>query len=399
MKSDATTINYARVFHLLREQGASTRAQLARDTGLSPASITTITRDMIQRGYVREAGAASSDSGRPPIILEYNSRARYALGIDVHADGIFGVVTDLYARPFHSERLELPRPKPEAMIEALGGWIERTLAAQQPQVCAAVGIAMSALVDQERGVVLSSPDFGLAHLPLAERLEERTGFLPALTNLTRAAALAERWLGAAGTADNMVYLRLGRTIGGAIIVEGQPYWGSGHAPSMAHLNVDPNGRSCRCGSRGCLDTVASGAAVVRSAQELIAGGRASSLVARVDGALELITADLIQEEAAAGDTLAGEALQEAARWLGIGVATCINLLGPDMVVLGGTLGRGASELFLDTLRKTARARAEAAAVRDVRIVTTTLGEEGGAAGAAAIAIFDNLVHSIDLHLG
>ena len=158
------------------------------------------------------------------------------------------------------------------MIEALGGWIERTLAAQQPQVCAAVGIAMSALVDQERGVVLSSPDFGLAHLPLAERLEERTGFLPALTNLTRAAALAERWLGAAGTADNMVYLRLGRTIGGAIIVEDQPYWGSGHAPSMAHLNVDPNGRSCRCGSRGCLDTVASGAAVVRSAQELIAGG-------------------------------------------------------------------------------------------------------------------------------
>ena len=119
----------------------------------------------------------------------------------------------------------------------------------------------------------------------------------------------------------------------------------------------------------------------------------------MDGALELITADLIQEEAAAGDTLAGEALQEAARWLGIGVATCINLLGPDMVVLGGTLGRGASELFLDTLRKTARARAEAAAVRDVRIVTTTLGEEGGAAGAAAIAIFDNLVHSIDLHLG
>ncbi len=120
MKSDATTINYARVFHLLREQGASTRAQLARDTGLSPASITTITRDMIQRGYVREAGAASSDSGRPPIILEYNSRARYALGIDVHADGIFGVVTDLYARPLHSERLELPRPEPEAMIEALG---------------------------------------------------------------------------------------------------------------------------------------------------------------------------------------------------------------------------------------------------------------------------------------
>ena len=106
MGVDTNQINYALVLQILREQGATSRAELTRRTGLSAAAVTGITRDLIAKGYVKSGGTKASGRGRPVEILEYDAESRFALGIELHDHAIFGVVTDLYAKPIHAHRLE-----------------------------------------------------------------------------------------------------------------------------------------------------------------------------------------------------------------------------------------------------------------------------------------------------
>jgi glucokinase len=285
------------------------------------------------------------------------------------------------------------------VIAAVCTWVQEVLASLNSDECVGVGIAIPGLVQPDTGTILSSTEFNLPPMPLADKLEDRLRARPVLTSRTPAAALAERWQGVARDAENVVYVRLGGYIGGSILIDGLPYFGSGHgSAAIAHLTVDPNGLPCRCGSRGCLDTVGSGAAMARWAREVIKGGRSSALAERAGNDLDLITGEMVVDEAKKGDTVALAALEEAANWLGIAVADCINLLGPDMVVIGGGVGRAAGDLLLEPLRETVRSRAVWTALRGVRIVSTSLGADANACGAAATAILATLTQSMDLHI-
>ena len=205
-------------------------------------------------------------------------------------------------------------------------------------------------------------------------------------------------LSAAQGRDNVVYLRLDEYIGGAILIGGLPYWGSGHgSAAIAHLIVEPNGSVCRCGSRGCLDTVASGDALVRRSREIIKAGRHSSLEERTEHDLSRISANVLVEEARTNDPVALAVLDELVEWLSLALANCVNLLGPDMVVIGGSLGRAAGDVLLEPLRRAVRRRTLSASMRHVEVVISTLGDEATACGAAVSALLANVTHSIRLH--
>ena len=392
-------ISYARVLHILREQGSASRAELRKKTGLSAAALTGITRDLIEKGYVRPTGIKSSGRGRPAEILEYDAQSRFALGIELHDQAVFGVVTDLYAQPLHSHRVEPVADDTDAVLSAVFQWAQEVKPWMGSKDCVAVGMAIPGLVNQTTGVIEWTTEFNLPPIPIVELLGERLCHHPTVTNRTYAAALAEAWLGAAKDAKNLVYIRIGDYLGGAILVDGLPYWGSASAAgSIAHVTVDPQGLPCRCGSRGCLDTVASGYVMARRAREEIKRGRKSSLAERVDGNLNLITGAMVVEEARAGDATALDVLREAAGWLGIAVGNCINLLGPDMVILGGHIGRDAGDALIQPVYEVARAHAYSLPMRSVRIVTSVLGDEAVACGAAATALWANLTQSLSLHV-
>jgi N-acetylglucosamine repressor len=399
MSIDQGQISYARVLHLLREQGAASRAELRRKTGLSAAAITGITRDLISKGYVQPTGLQSSGRGRPVEILEYDAESRFALGIELHNHAAFGVVTDLYARPLHSHRIEPVKDGADSVLSAIYAWSQEVMPWLGTKECAAIGIALPGLVNQTTGMVEWTTEFNLPQIPIVDLLDQRLCHRPAVTNRTYAAALAEAWLGAAKQAKNMIYIRMGDYLGGAILVDGLPYWGSASsAGSIAHMTVDPVGLPCRCGSRGCLDTVASGTAIARRAREEIKRGRKSALEERTGG-LDMISGKIVLEEAAAGDAVALDVLREAGHWLGIAAGICINLLGVDMIVLGGHLGRLGGELLLEAVYESARAHAYSLPMRSVQIVTSALGEEAVACGAAATALWATLTQSLSLHVG
>lgn len=398
----ASQINYARVLQVLREEGGASRIELTRRTGLSPATLTGITRDLIKKGYIKTGETQHANGrGRPSELLIYDAESRYALGIELHNHTVYGAVTDLYARPIHFHQIASIGDDPEAVLTGIDQWMNAIKPLLGEKECAAIGVAVPGIVDQTNGSVVSSTEFNLTGVPIASLIAERIGHPVTIINRTYAAALAEVWLGIAKDTRNIFYVRMGEYIGGAILIDGLPYLGSKTTgvASIAHITVNPEGLPCRCGSRGCLDTVASGNAIVRDARARIKSNHDSSLVERTNGYINLITSMMIVEEAQQGDKVAQDVLKTAAHWMGIAMAITINLIGPDMIVFGGELGRSLGEPFVTQVSEEASKYMYSVLTGAVQIMPSILGPEAIACGAAATALWANLTQSISLHLG
>jgi glucokinase len=196
--------------------------------------------------------------------------------------------------------------------------------------------------------------------------------------------VGEWWLGAARGGRNVVGITIGTGIGGGLIIDGQLYHGASDvAGEIGHTTIDVNGRYCKCGNYGCLEAYASGPAIATRAREaLVREDTASMLPSRVDGQLERITAETVYDAAMQGDGLAQEIVRDTARYLGAGIASLLNVMNPDVVVVAGGVTQAGEALF-GPLRTEVRRRAFGAAVRAVRIVPAELPGTAGVVGAVA----------------
>lgn len=395
VKSDQ--VNVARVLQMLREERRCSRTDLVRRTGLSAATISQITNDLIGKRLLRSAGTQSTGRGRPVEILEYVADARFALGIEVHGEGVYGVKTDLFAKPIRDHHLGPVASSSEAVIDSIVQWVDEVMADESAADCIGIGIALPGLVDQRSGEVKFSTEFNLSQVPAVDLLERRLSSRPVATNRTYAAAMAESWLGAAKDIDHLVYVRVENSLGGAILIDRLPYWGSNSAAgSIAHIPVQPNGLPCRCGSSGCLDTVASGAAIERRTREEIRRGR-SSVLLDGPGGLNEISADRVLRAAEGGDQVSIDVITETCEWLGVALAGCVNMLGPGMIVLGGHLGRVGGDMLAGLVDDHTRPRVYAMTQPDYSVTGTTVGEDAIACGAAATALLATVSQSVSLH--
>ncbi len=271
-------------------------------------------------------------------------------------------------------------------VERLAELAETLLARHGISGVGAAGIAAAGAIDTGRGLITVSPNLpGWRDVPLAAMLEERLGVPALLVNDASAAALGEHRYGAARGANDVVLLTLGTGIGGGIIIGGELYLGvSGAAAEIGHMVIDVNGPDCPCGSRGCLEQLASGTAIAREARRRLAAGEKSVLLEMSGGDTNAVTAALTAAAARKGDTLAGEVFARAATYLGIGLANLINIFNPDVIVLGGGMAAEA-DLIIEPARRVALEKAFPLPAGAVRIVAAELGNEAGVYGAAAYA--------------
>jgi glucokinase len=199
-------------------------------------------------------------------------------------------------------------------------------------------------------------------------------------------ALGEARLGAGRGSKNMFVINLGRGIGGGMILNGELYRGSFSASGeIGHITVNPSGPTCSCGNRGCLEVMASGPAIAASALRILASGGASAIKEMVDGKLDLITSELVSAAAAQGDPLALRLMTEAAEYIGIGLATVVNLFAPERIILGGGVA-SAGDFFLEAIRKTVAERAYTYERVRPEFVRSKLGDESACIGAAALVL-------------
>jgi glucokinase len=251
----------------------------------------------------------------------------------------------------------------------------------------AIGVGMAGLVDGRSGVLLTTPNLVWRNLPLGERLHVAFSLPVSVENDATAAAWAERCLGASRGHDDSLFVGVGTGIGGGIVMGGRIVRGAhGLAGEIGHVIVEPDGPVCGCGNRGCWEQVASGLSIARAGARTVTDDPGSAIGRLVDGDPGRVTGEIVSQAAREGDSHATALLAEVGRRLGEGVAGFVNVLDPEIVVIGGGVGE-AGELLLAPLRVAFAAGLEGADVRpEVPIVPAALGNDAGAIGAGMLAL-------------
>ncbi|MEP7147439.1 MAG: ROK family protein [Acidobacteriota bacterium] len=244
------------------------------------------------------------------------------------------------------------------------------------------GLALAALVSVKDGSPLSSPNLPeLNDLHLADVLSERLHLKVVLENDATAAAIGEHWLGSSKGIDNSVFVTLGTGVGGGLILDGRVYRGvDGTAGEIGHICVEPDGHPCGCGSHGCVEQYSSATAIVRIARELIRHDSTSPLARGAK-----FTSEDVYDAAAAGDPVSLETFRIMGRYLGIALAGLVDVLNPELIVIGGGVA-GGWEFFIEHLRSELLARAFPHPAMRVRLARASLGDAAGILGAARVAL-------------
>jgi glucokinase len=251
----------------------------------------------------------------------------------------------------------------------------------------AVGFGIPCMIDQQRGTAVMSIHLPIADLPFRDLMAERLGLPVFVDNDANAAMLAEWRYGAAAGAREAALLTIGTGIGGGLVVGGALQRGSqGAGAELGHMVVKADGPPCQgnCPNRGCLEAMASGGALAREARR-IARERPESGLGRALAGRREISGPLVTELAHDGDVAAIDALAIIGEWLGVGVCNLVNMLNPEVVVIGGGV-IAAGDLLLEPVRAVVAERALSPAREHVRIVPARFGAESGMLGAAALAL-------------
>jgi len=249
----------------------------------------------------------------------------------------------------------------------------------------AIGVAVPGPLNVHTGTVMAAPHVAAWHaFPLRARLEAALGCRVAVENDANAWALGEFWRGAARGYRNVVLLTLGTGVGGGLIVDGQLVHGrDGMAAELGHVAVEPSGMPCDCGVRGCLEAYASASGIRKLVERQLAPRR--PLPRRYLDAEGNFSVRGLTHEAQRGDRVALGAFATAGHYLGIAIASFLNIFNPDLVVVGGGVA-GALRFMGRTMRAQVHARAFGAISADARIVRAALGPTGGVVGAAYAAL-------------
>lgn len=383
-------INKRRVLRLIRSSGPLSRADAAEQTGLTRPTISAVVAELLAEGWIQEVGTGESSGGRPPILLQFNPKARWVIGAELGAGHVRAILTDLNGTVAHRIKYRVESSDPMVELGRLERAVRELLdvvAAQPvPVPVAGLGLGITGMVDHKAGVWQYSPHFDVENLPVGDILQERLNLPVRVENDARAMAWGEHYFGVGRGVQNLAFIRVGVGIGAGIIIGGRLYRGAhGGAGEIGHTIVDDEGSRCRCGSYGCLETRASATAIARRAVRRIRMGQSSMIPDLVDGNLDAVIATTVIQAARAGDRLALETLVEAGRYLGLAIGNLVNLLNPSLVIVGGGTS-SAGNLLLEPLREVALARTLPALRNQVQILLTPLGEDACPMGGAALVI-------------
>ena len=250
-----------------------------------------------------------------------------------------------------------------------------------------VGVGAPGPLDIAQGILTEPPNLpGWRDVPLKQIIEDAIGIPTYLENDANAAGIAEYLYGAGRGTRHMIYVTVSTGIGGGLILNGQIYHGaSGGAGEIGHLTVLPDGPLDGCGTRGCLDALASGTAIAREARELVEHGVPTLIAGLARENPDGITARVVVEAMHRGDPYAADIVSKAMRYLGIGMASMVNLFNPELIVIGGGLSH-LGDLLLDPVRRGIDRHAFQTHARQVRVVLAQLGDQVGIIGAAGAAM-------------
>lgn len=354
----------------LRPGKTHSRLELAASTGLSVATVSRITRDLVRRKVLLEVAAPRAAVGRPTRGLELNGASGRVLGISLLYPALRALVLNLRGEVLKESTEPLVWTRgPEGVLQPLRKTIQSLLRDSSPRL-AAVGLALPGQWEPERGISLTYPRIPeWKDVPLRDRLEDWAGVPATLIGYAPAMALAEQVSRSQNEPRNLVTVEVAENIALGAIVNGEVLQGaSGNAGELGHIRIDPAGPTCYCGARGCLESRATCSSVLQDPEAPPRGGYP-----------EVIR--LARE----GDAVTEQILQRAGRTLGIGLATALNLFNPEILVLNGRFF-DAGELVMAPVRASIHEHAIPSSLKPLVIEQSKLGALAAPLGAGLTAI-------------
>jgi len=386
-KSDLNELN---VLYQICARPTISRIELSKHTGLSPACIGGIVNRLLRKRLIVESGPTFAAQGRKPVALLVRSDAAYLVGVDIGSYMLRVIVTDFLGRNIYktetASRLSEGRQRVLARTFHTVQKAIRDSGVPKSHV-KGIGVAHSGVVDSVNGLILSYPRPGQMaqwkNVPLRDIFEEQFGLPATLEDSTRTMAVAERHFGLGINLSDFVFVSVGIGIGAAIFIDGKLYRGPGGlAGEFGHMTVKENGPRCSCGNYGCLEAVASCAAIIQTVRHALQQGVDSKIHDLAKEGLERITIEMIVQAVRENDSLAFRVLDEAVSHIGVALADVANLLNPRVVIFGGPLFQQAQEFLLGPLRRMIKQRALEKAANEMELKVSSLGSEAAARGAA-----------------
>jgi predicted NBD/HSP70 family sugar kinase len=339
--------NRAAVLWSLYLTQSGSRQELSAATGLSPASVTNVVRELIDEGIVIETGLAESDGGRPRAMLGMNPEYGYVIGVDIGETRTRVELFDLAM----TERAQVEYPLGRAaehdvdvVVGQIASGLDTVLADSgvNADKVLGVGVGVPGIIEQGPEVLVHGQTYGWDAVPLQRLLRAHTGLPLWFDNGAKTMGQAELWFGAGRGARNAIVVLIGSGVGASLISGGATYRGAtSSAAEFGHVTIVVGGRKCRCGSTGCLEAYAGAEAILeRYGRPMTADDQ------------ELALAELI--DASRTSPLAAAILDETAQYLGAGIGTLINLFNPERVILGGWAGLLLGRRMLPDIRESAR---------------------------------------------
>ncbi len=372
-------LNGAAVYSLIDQQGPISRIQVAELSHLAPASVTKITRQLLERGLIKEVDQQASTGGRRAISIITETRPFHTIAVRLGRHDATITLYDLSAKALAEQHYSLPQRTQEtlesALIAAITDFIEQNQRKLRELI--AISVILPGLVDPNNGIVRYMPHISVGNWKLVEILQAKFKVTSFVGHDIRSLALAEHYFGATRDCQDSILVRLHRGTGAGILVNGKIFLGSnGNVGEIGHIQVDPLGELCHCGNFGCLETIAANAAIENRVRSLLTQGYPSRLT------VDDCSISAICKAANRGDQLACEVIEYVGRHLGKSIAIAINLFNPQKVVIAGEITE-AEKILLPALQRCINTQVLKDFRRNLPIVTSELNHRS-AIGAFAL---------------
>ncbi|MBB1200156.1 ROK family transcriptional regulator [Enterobacteriaceae bacterium 89] len=372
-------LNSAAVYRLIDQHGPISRIQIAEQSQLAPASVTKITRQLIERGLIKEVDQQASTGGRRAISIITETRNFHAIGVRLGRHDTTLTLYDLSSKVVAEEHYPLPERTQETLEHALLNTISTFIEHCQRKIreLIAISVILPGLVDPETGVIRYMPHIPVENWGLVAALEARFKVTCFVGHDIRSLALAEHYFGATQDCEDSILVRVHRGTGAGIISNGRIFIGrNGNVGEIGHIQVDPLGERCHCGNFGCLETVAANAAIEQRVRHLLEKGYQSKVTP------EECNIKTICKAANKGDALACEVIEQVGRQLGKTIAIAINLFNPQKVVIAGEITE-AEKVLLPAIEGCINTQALKAFRQNLPVVRSAL-DHRSAIGAFAL---------------
>ncbi|MBE1441075.1 ROK family protein [Paenibacillus sp. OAS669] len=372
------SINKSTLLKLIKLHAPISRAELAKRTKLTRATVSALVEELMSEHWVVETGIGESSGGRKPMMLEIHHKAGHIIGVDLRSTNMLVLVTDMCGAVIRKtwypyEQGESAEGTLRQLLSILKQ--ERAALPASPLGLLGVGIGIHGFVEYPSSRILFVPHTGWKKLNWKDAIEEQLGIPVIIDNEANLAALGELEFGAAADCSNMLYLSVAGGIGAGLVLQGELFRGNnGYAGEIGHTTMELNGRPCSCGNQGCWETYASERAIANDLHVEYAPGFTERILDRLNK----------------GDAETISVVRKAGLHLGVGIGNMMHTLNPQMIVIGNAMGQYAPWIN-ESIHESLDSRFSYLSSFSVRVAYSRLGEDCCALGAVSAVIREKMI--------